>query len=174
MAATSSVEFSWELRLEKPRVVSLVARTAGSAPQLWSVDGRYRVMVQPEQVRGSFSWNPIATLPLPAGEHVIRAHVARGSGVDVVRVVHHASSDADHLRVVQALGLPVGAPDSPVPRSVAEQSLRRPLVLELAAGLRRRLDGSRAAEGVVVLAETDPEPDFAGPRPLSPVLPSEL
>jgi hypothetical protein len=68
----------------------------------------------------------------------------------------------------------VGAPDSPVPRSVAQQSLRRPLVLELVAGLRRRLDGARAPHSAVVLAESDSEPDFAGPRPLSPVLPSEL
>jgi hypothetical protein len=174
MAATSPVEFTWELRFEKPRVVSFVARTHGSAPQLWSIDGRTRMTVQPAQSRGSFSWNSVATLPLAAGEHVIRARVARGSGVDVVRVIHHGSTDADHLRVVQELGLPVGAPDSPVPRSVAQQSLRRPLVLELAAGLRRRLDGARAAEGAVVLAESASEPDFAGPRSLSPVLPSEF
>ena len=174
MAATSPAEFTWELRLEKPRVVTLVARTHGSAPQIWSVDGRYRVTVEPPQSRGSFTWSPVATLPLPAGEHAIRAHVARGSGVDVVRVIHHRSTDADHLRLVQELGLSVGAPDSPVPRSVAQQSLRRPLVLELVAGLRRRLDGARAAQSAVVLAESDSEPDFAGPRPLSPVLPSEL
>lgn len=174
MAATSPAEFTWQLRLERPRVVTLVARTHGSAPQLWSVDGRYRVTVQPRVSRGSFSWTPVATLPLPAGEHAIRAHFARGSGVDAVRVIHHRSTDADHLRVVQELGLPVGAPDSPVPRSVAEQSLRRPLVLELVAGLRRRLDGARAVPSPVVLAEDDSEPDFAGPRPLSPVLPSEL
>ncbi len=174
MAATSSVEFSWELRLEKPRVITLVARTHGSDPQIWSVDGRYRVTLQPPQNRGSFSWSPVATLPLPAGEHVIRAHVARGSGVDVVRVIHRGSSDADHLRLVHELGLPVGAPDSPVPHSVAQQSLRRPLVLELAAGLRRRLDGAAAVQSAVVLAESDSEPDFAGPRPLSPILPSEL
>lgn len=174
MAATSPAEFTWELRLENPRVVTLVARTHGSAPQLWSIDGRYHVTVQPPESRGRFSWSPVATLPLPAGEHAIRAHVARGSGVDVVRVIHHRSTDADHLRVVQELGLPVGAPDSPVPRGVALQSLRRPLVLELVAGLRRRLDGARAPRSAVVLAESDSEPDFAGPRPLSPVLPSEL
>jgi len=174
MAATSPAEFTWQLRLAKPRVVTLVARTHGSEPQIWSVDGRYRVTVQPTVSRGSFTWNTIATLPLPAGEHAIRARVGRGSGVDAVRVIHHRSTDADHLRVVQELGLPVGAPDSPVPRSVAEQSLRRPLVLELVAGLRRRLDGARAVSSPVVLAEGDSEPDFAGPRPLSPVLPSEL
>jgi len=173
-ASTSSAEFTWDLRLETPQVVSLVARTHGSAPQLWSVDGRYHVTVEPQPSRGSFVWSPVATLTLPAGAHVIRARVARGSGVDVVRVIHRRSTDADHLRLVQQLGLPVGAPDSAVPRSVAEMSLRRPLVLEMAAGLRRRLDGARTEESAVVLAESDSEPDFAGPRPLSPVLPSEL
>lgn len=174
MAATAPTEFTWPLRLEKPRVVTLVARTHGSAPQIWSVDGRYRVTIEPHMVRGSFAWTRVATLTLPAGEHAIRARIARGSGVDVVRVIHHRSTDADHLRVIQELGLPVGAPDSPLPRSVAEQSLRRPLALELAGGLRRRLDGASAERSPVVLAEDDSEPDFAGPRPLSPVLPAEL
>jgi hypothetical protein len=174
MATTGPAEFTWELRLETPRVVTLVARTHGSAAQIWSVDGRYRITVEPTSGRGSFTWSRVATLPLQAGEHVLRARVARGTGVDAVRVIHHRSTDADHLRLVQQLGLPVGAPDSPVPRAVAQNSLRRPLVLELAAGLRRRLDGSRSIEEPVVLAEGASEPDFAGPRPLSPVLPSEL
>lgn len=173
-AVKDSAEFTWQLRLENPRVVTLVARTHGVAPQIWSVDGRYRVTVYPPESRGGFSWTPVATLPLAAGEHAIRARVARGSGVDVVRIVRHRSTDADHLRVVQELGLPVGAPDSPVPASVARQSLRRSTALELAAGLRRRLAGGRDAESPIALAENDSETDFTDPRPLSPVLPSEL
>jgi hypothetical protein len=172
MAATSPAEFTWRLRLAKPQVVTLIARTHGSAPQIWSVDGRYRVTLEPPENPGSFSWSPVATLALPAGEHAVRAHVARGSGVDAIRVLHHRSSDADHLRLVQEVGLPVGAPDSPVPGSVARLSLRRPLVSELVHGLRRRLAGERAVHSPVVLAELDPEPPAA--RPLSPVLPSEL
>ena len=60
------------------------------------------------------------------------------------------------------------------PMSVAQQSLRRPLLLELAAGLRRRLDGERGTQSPIALAESDSEAGFAGPRPLSPILPSEL
>jgi hypothetical protein len=172
MAATGPAEFTWRLRLEKPRVVTVRARTHGSAPQVWSVDGRYHTTLHPPENPGGFAWSTVATLPLPAGEHAVRALVARGSGVDALDVIHHRSSDADHLRVAQEIGLPVGAPDSPVPRSVARLSLRRPLVLELANGLRRRLDGARDARSSVVLAET--EPDESGGRPLSPVLPSEL
>jgi hypothetical protein len=55
---------------------------------------------------------------------------------------------------------------------VAKQSLRRPIVLELVHGLRRRLAGARAVHSPVVLAEIEPEAPAA--RPLSPVLPSEL
>ncbi len=172
MATTSPAEFTWSLWLEEPQVVTLVARTHGSTPQIWSVDGRYRVTLEPPERRGGFSWSPVATLALAAGEHAVRAHVARGSGVDVLRVIHHHSSDADHLRLVQELGLPVGAPDSPVPQSIARRSLRRPLALELASGLERRLAGDRAVRSPVALAELDPE--APEPRPLSPVLPSEL
>jgi hypothetical protein len=171
-AETSPAEFTWRLRLEKPRVMTVLARTHGSSAQLWSVDGRYRVTLAPESRAGGLAWSPVATLALPAGEHAVRAHVARGCGVDALRVVHHRSSDADHLRVVQELGLPVGAPDSPVPRSVAREALRRPLVLELARTFRRRLDGAPAARSPVVLADLDP--DEPGARPLSPILPSEL
>jgi hypothetical protein len=171
-ASTSPAEFTWRLRLEQPGVVTLLARTHGAPEQLWSIDGRYRVTVEPEAREGGFAWSPVATLPLSAGEHAVRALVARGSGVDVLRVVHHRSSDADHLRLVQQLGLAVGAPDSPVPRSAARGALRRPLALELSEGFRRRLDGARTAEADVVLS--DLEPDGPSERPLSPVLPAEL
>jgi hypothetical protein len=76
---------------------------------------------------------------------------------------------------VQELGLPVGAPDSPVPQSIARRALRRPLLLELANGFGRRLAGERAPHSAVVLAEIEPGPAEASERrPLSPVLPSEL
>jgi hypothetical protein len=175
MATASPAEFNWRLRLEKPQVVTIAARTHGSAPQIWSVDGRYRVTLFPPERPGGFSWSPVATLALPAGEHAVRAHVARGSGVDALRVIHHRSSDADHLRLVQELGLPVGAPDSPVPQSIARRALRRSLLLELANDFGRRLAGARARHSAVVLAEIEPGPAEASERrPLSPVLPSEL
>jgi hypothetical protein len=175
MATASPAEFTWRLRLEKPQVVTVTARTHGSSPQIWSVDGRYRVTVFPPERLGGFSWISVATVALAAGEHAVRAHVARGSGVDALRVIHHHSSDADHLRVVQTLGLPVGAPDSPVPRSVARLVLRRPLLLELANSFERRLAGDPAAASSVALAEIEPgASDASDRRPLSPVLPSEL
>lgn len=171
-ASTSPAEFTWRLRLERPGVVTLRARTHGASAQLWSIDGRYRVTLEPEAREGGFAWSDVATLPLSAGEHAVRALVARGAGVDAIRVVRHRSADADHLRLVQRLGLAVGPPDSALPRSVARGSLRRPLALELSGGFRRRLDGARTPEAAIVLS--DLEPDDRRERPLSPVLPSEL
>jgi hypothetical protein len=65
-ASTSPAEFTWRLRLEQPGVVTLLARTHGAPEQLWSIDGRYRVTVEPEAREGGFAWSPVAT-PAPAG-----------------------------------------------------------------------------------------------------------
>ena len=46
--------------------MTLRARTYGVRPQIWSIDGRYRVTVEPSAVEGSFVWNHVMTLPLSA------------------------------------------------------------------------------------------------------------
>ena len=86
-AVSSPAAFTWVFRLEEPRVVSLEALTHGVLPQIWSVDGRYRVTLHPESVPGGFSWNQVLTVPLAAGQHSLRALVSRGSGIDALRVV---------------------------------------------------------------------------------------
>jgi hypothetical protein len=172
MAATSPAEFTWRLYLERPQVLTLSARTHGSSPQIWSVDGRHQVQVLPEGRPGGFHWDRVTTLTLPAGEHAVRVRVARGSGVDALRVVARRSSDRDFVRILGGLGLPIGPPDSAMPGSVAEASLTRPLSLELTRSLRERLAGAPGEDASIALVEIDPQvPPL---RPLSPALPSEL
>lgn len=170
-AVSGPTEFTWLVELEKPRVVSFEARTHGALPQIWSVDGRYRVRVVPESVEAGFAWSPIVTLSLSSGRHALRALVARGSGIDVLRVVPHRSRDADYIAVLEGLGLPGRAPESSVPRSEAQRVLASPIFGELAAAFRARLSGG-AADRTVVLVDDEPEPFVS--RTLSPALPAEL
>ena len=142
-ALSGPAEFTWTLDLEEPRVVSIEARTHGVLPQIWTVDGRYRASIEPLSMESGLAWNPIITLPLPAGRHAVRALVARGAGVDVLRIVSHRSSDADYIAVLEGLGLPGHAPEAPVRRSQAEELLASPAFAELAAGLRLELAGRR-------------------------------
>lgn len=172
MAATGPAEFTWRLHLERPQVLTLSARTHGSSPQIWSVDGRHQVELQPEGRPGGFHWDRVTTLSLPAGEHAVRAQLARGSGVDALRVDARRSSDRDYLRIVGGLGLLIGPPDSAMPGSVAEASLTRPLPQELTRSLRERLAGARGEDASFALVEIDPQ--LPPSRPLSPALPSEL
>jgi hypothetical protein len=171
MAISSPAEFAWSLRLEEPRVVSLKASTHGVQPQIWSVDGRYRLTVHPQSTPAGFTWNHLITLPLGAGEHVLRALIPRGSGIDAIRVVHHRSSDADHVAVLEELGFRGGAPGAPVPRGVALNALASPSFVELANGFRLRLQGDTSDRS---LALVDDEPRPLTSRPLSPLLPAEL
>jgi hypothetical protein len=170
-AVSSPAAFTWNFRLEEPRVVTVEARTHGVLPQIWSVDARYRVTLHPESVSGGFSWNHVVTVPLAAGQHALRALVSRGSGIDALRVTPRRSSDADYVAVLERLGFRGGAADEPVPRSVALDTLSRPGFRELASGFRLRMQG---APGGRPLALVDDEPDPFTTRPLSPLLPAEL
>jgi hypothetical protein len=170
-ALAGPAQFSWSFELDEPRVVSVEARTHGVLPQLWSLDGRSRVRLEPIGVEAGFAWNHVATLPLAAGRHEVRALVARGSGVDLLRIVSHRSGDADYLGVLEGLGLPGHAAEAPVARAEAEAVLASTSFVELAAAFRQRLAGS-GADRSVALVEEDAEPWFS--RPLSPLLPAEL
>jgi hypothetical protein len=170
-AVSSPATFTWTFRLEEPRVVSLEALTHGVLPQIWSVDGRYRVTLHPESAPGGFSWNHVLTVPLASGQHSLRALVSRGSGVDAIRVIPRRASDADYIRALEGLGFRGGAPEERVPRSVAYDALSSPGFRELAGGFRLRLEGVPAGRPLV-LVEDDPDPFTS--RPLAPLLPAEL
>lgn len=171
MAMSSPSEFTWRFRLEQPGVASFHARTHGAAEQIWSVDGRYGVTLRPESERGDFTWNHVLTLSLPAGEHAVRALVARGSGVDEIRIVPHRSSDAEYVAAVERAGFGGGAPDAVVPRDRVQRTLAEPYFRELAAGFRRRMAGDATDRS---LALFDTELERLWTRPLSPVLPADL
>jgi hypothetical protein len=171
MATSSPAEFTWRIRLEQPRVVSIHARTHGVPDQIWSVDGRYRVTLRPESVNGDFAWNHVVTLPLGSGEHAVRALIARGSGVDVIRLVQHRSSDGDYVAAIERLGFGAGAPDTVVPRKAVREALASPFFRELAGGFRLQMSGD-ATDRSLALFETRLEKLWT--RPLSPVLPADL
>jgi hypothetical protein len=113
----------------------------------------------------------VLTVPLAAGQHSLRALVSRGSGIDALRVIPRRASDADYVRALEKLGFQGGAPDEPVPRSVALDALSSPGFRELASGFRLRMQGVPSHRP---LALVDGEPDPFTSRPLSPVLPAEL
>ncbi len=171
LAANGPSEFTYRLRLEEPRVVTILARTHGAQPQIWSLDGRHRLTLIPDSAPEGYAWNHVMTRPLAAGGHVIRALVARGSGIDVLRVVHHRSSDADYVGVLETLGFRTGTPDALVPRSAAREILSSPALAELASAFQLRLAGD-SRDQTLWLVDHDPEPLYT--RPLSPVLPAEL
>jgi len=170
-AEESPAEFTWSIELDRPRVVTLRARTYGVQQQIWSVDGRYRVTVAPEALEGSFVWNHVMTLPLSAGRHVMRALVARGAGVDVFELVPHRSSDADYAAVLAGLGMRGDAPVAPISASRMRRTLHSAAFAQLALGFRLRMAGDRRDQSLVLV---DLEPDPYTTRPLSPLLPAEF
>lgn len=170
-AETSPTEFTWSFQLEKPRVVTIRARTHGVESQLWSVDGTHRVTLVPEGVAAGFAWNHVMTLALPSGRHALRALVARGSGVDELAIVSHRSSDSDHVEVLRSLGFQLGASAAPVSRSDALELLRSASFIELASNFKLRMAGDRTDRPIALV---DDEPDPYTTRSLSPLLPAEL
>jgi hypothetical protein len=162
-------EFAYRVALEQPGVYSVAARVRGRGTQLWSLDGRHRAALEPPEADAGFAWAPVLTATLAAGDHVLRALVPRGSGIDRIRLVRRVSDDADYLEVLGALGFAVGAPTAYVTPTVALSNLAQPAVAELASGFLTR-DTSAASPLVAV----DTELDQLFSRPLSPLLPPEL
>jgi hypothetical protein len=170
-ADTSPAEFTWSIELERPRVVTLRARTYGVRPQIWSIDGRYRVTVEPSAVAGSFVWNHVMTLPLSAGRHGVRALVSRGAGIDALELVPHHSSDAAYAGVLTSLGMRGNAPVARIHASHMRRTLNSAAFAQLALGFRLRMAGDRRDQSLVLV---DLEPDPHTTRSLSPLLPAEL
>lgn len=171
LAESRPAQFTWSVRLDQPRVITLRARTHGVRPQIWSVDGRYRVTVEPDALDGAFTWNHVMTLPLSSGRHVVRALVSRGAGVDAFEMVSHRSSDADYARVLTGLGFRGDAPVAPITWGRARAMLRSATFAQLARGFRWRMAGDRRDQP---LALVDMEPAPFTSRPLAPLLPAEL
>jgi len=168
-ALGSPAEFTYRIRLEDPAVFTLAARIHGSDPQLWSIDGRYRVTARAGEGSEAFAWTDVLTLPLTAGEHVIRALVPRDGGIDVIKLVRRKSRDDDFLDLIEEAGFRGGAPASYVTRAAAFAALSNPTFSEHAHNFLAHLVRD---EESVLLVENDREPLYS--RPLSPVLPPEL
>lgn len=169
MAAGSPAEFTYRVRLEDPGVFTVEASLHGGVAQLWSIDGRYRVTVEPGEGSERFAPTHVITLPLTAGEHVIRALVPREGGIDVIKLVRRRSRDEDYLTLMEEAGFRGGAPAAYVTRARAFASLSNPTFSEHAHHfLARVLDG----KDPIFLVETDVDALYS--RPLSPLLPPEL
>ena len=171
-ASQGPVEISWQLHLAEPAVVTIDARILGDGPQLWSVDGRYRASVLPSGGRDVFTWEHVLTLPLDAGDHELRARIARHAGVDRLRATPRRSRDVDYLAVLHELGLHISAAEAYVTHGDALASLGSGVFVELASGFQQRVEGDPSDRSIVLV---DPEPEATSTaRPLSPLLPSEL
>lgn len=170
-AGSSPAEFTYRIRLPKPGVFSLEARISQATRQIWSIDGRYRTQVDVPGSDEAFVWTHLMTTSLIAGEHVVRALVPPGSGIDRLRVTKRQSGDPDYVEVLEQMGFPAGATHAFVTRSVAFESLSHPAFQQLADGFLSRVAGSAAEAPLVALDDTLPD---LFSRPLSPVLPAEL
>jgi hypothetical protein len=170
VARGRSTEFSYRVSLSTPGLFSILVRIHGSERQIWSVDGRYATRIFPPPQASDFAWTEVATIPLGAGKHVIRALVPPGAGVDVVQLLRRRTDDEDFLRILEALGLEEGAPLEPVSVAAASRNLRSNAFQLFTASLLKRDSG--AAHDRLALVEHELEQLFT--RPLSPVLPPDL
>jgi hypothetical protein len=168
-ASGSPAEFAYRVRLEDPGVFTITARVHGPGPQLWSIDGRYRVFAYSGEGSETFAWTNVITIPLTSGEHVIRALIPPDSGLDVIKLVRRRSTDGDYLSVMEEVGFRGGAPAAYVTRSDAFAALSNPT---FAAHAHHFLANLVDGEDPVLLVELERKPMYS--RPLSPVLPPEL
>jgi hypothetical protein len=168
-AGDSPAEFHYRVRLPQPGLVTLEARVSGGGPQLWSVDGRLRSRVDASGLFRRFGWQHVMTTYLAAGEHVVRALVPAGAAIDRIRLVARASTDPDYVEVLEQMGMREDHVHALVTRGEHDASLRDPAFLELATGFLER-----AAGGEPPLPAIPRSLARLYPRPLGPVLPSDL
>lgn len=171
IAEDSPAEFTWQVDLAAPRVVTFRARTFGVHDQIWTVDGHSRVTITPDGLEGAFTWSHVVTLPLSAGRHTVRALVARGAGVDAIEMLPHRSDDVAYASVLAGLGMGGDAPAASIRVSRMDAMLESRVFARMALGFRLRLAGDRR-DRPLVLVEMAPERSPA--RPLAPALPAEL
>jgi hypothetical protein len=167
LADGAAVELAWNVETGAPGLYSVLARVHGDGAQHWQVD-RLGVALQPGPDATAFAWSEVATVPLAAGAHEIRARLPRGSGVDLVQLVRRRTDAADYLAVLAGLGLAEGAPHEPVAADAADRNLDAAPVRSLLASFR---DGGPDAGARLAVVEGELGRFFT--RPLSPVLPGE-
>jgi hypothetical protein len=178
----SQAEFTWRVRIDDPSVFTVEGRLHGEGPQIWSIDGRHRVTVKPgdvpkgiswsskrEESPENFVWADIVTLPLAAGEHVIRALIPTEAGIDQIRLVRRKSGAPNYLNLIEEAGFRGGAPAAYVTRAAAYRSLSNPTFVANANFFLDQVAGRRSP---ILLVEYDTDSLYSRPR--SPLLPPEL
>jgi hypothetical protein len=138
-AVNRPAEFTYRTRIEQPGVYSLIARIHGGGEEIWSIDGSYRVTIQPEADSEGFAPTHIVTLHLSGGEHVIRALLPKGTGIDTLHLVRRQARDVDYIALLEAEGFRSGVPNQPVTQTEAYRSLSRPLFAEISSHFLSRL-----------------------------------
>jgi hypothetical protein len=141
-ATDSPAEFTYSTRIERPGVFSLLARTHAAGAEIWSIDGRYRVQVRPAKGDADFDWTHVMTLHLDSGEHLVRALVPRGAGIDTIQLIRRRADDADYISVLEDAGFRSGVPDQPVTHTDAYRNLSNPIFAEISSHFRTRLSGN--------------------------------
>jgi len=169
-AREGPTEFTYRVALSTPGLFSILARVHGGERQIWTVDERYAIRVFPPAEASGFAWTEVATLPLAAGEHAIRALLAPGAGVDVMQLLRRRTNDEDYLRILEDMGLEEGAASEHVTVEDAARNLGSDVFRSRTANFLARDSG--AADDRLALVEQELEQLFT--RPLSPVLPADL
>jgi hypothetical protein len=140
-AVNRPAEFTYRTSIEKPGVYSLIARIHGEGDEIWSIDGSYRVAIRPEGAIESFARTHVLTLHLSGGEHVIRALLPKGAGIDTLHLVRRRAWDVDYIALLHDEGFRSGVPNQPVTQTDAYRSLSRPLFAEISSHFLSRLAG---------------------------------
>ncbi len=164
-AEGSPAEFTYRVRLDDPSVFTVEGLLHGPGPQIWSIDGRYRLTVTPGEGAEGFVRTDVITLPLAAGEHVIRAMIPPDSGIDLIRLVRRKSAASNYLDLIEEAGFRGGAPAAYVTRSAAYRSLSNPTFVAHAFHF---LDQVADGQPPMLLVEHDVGAVYS--RPLSPLL----
>ena len=138
-AVSRPAEFTYRTRIEQPGVYSLIARIHGGGEEIWSIDGGYRVTVEPKEEAETFTSTHVVTLHLSGGEHVIRALLPKGTGIDTLHLVRRRARDVDYIALLEAEGFRSGVPNQPVTQTEAYRSLSRPLFAEISSHFLSRL-----------------------------------
>jgi hypothetical protein len=83
----------------------------------------------------------VVTLHLSGGEHVIRALLPKGAGIDTLHLVRRRARDVDYIALLHDEGFLSGVPNQPVTQTDAYRSLSRPLFAEISSHFLSRLAG---------------------------------
>ncbi len=140
-AVNRPAEFTYRASIEQPGVYSLIARIHGEGEEIWSIDGSYRVRVRPEGATEGFARTHVLTLHLSGGEHVIRALLPKGAGIDALHLLRRRARDVDYIALLHDEGFRSGVPQQPVTQTDAYRSLSQPLFAEISSHFLSRLAG---------------------------------